>query len=206
MEGHNMIMAYITRGIGPIEAATDAMSACATFGWIFLLVEGCCLVEAKQRASRAAIEWDTDLLMVEDDMLVSEKVWKAVYKADNPNNYNTIHYAKTNNRDGTSNERMTPSGKFLFTGTCFCRIPAYILNKMEQPMFLAYNFGYSSDGEQLIPKGPNEKDRGSDVYFWQAARQLVPQPSFQCLGTVGHIKHPLNANWNHQDPYITEIY
>ena len=205
-----MILAYITRGVGPIEPAVEARAWAMRMGWRWELISGLPLVDAKNRAANIAIEADDSLLMVEDDMSACEVHWRAIDQERNKGgNYNTLVYAWTTCSNGESNVYSDPDGNFIYTGTCFLWIPRYILIKYRHqtyPIFQAASFGYTSDGRELFYKGPNENHTGSDVFFWHNAMKLDPQPTVKSIGHVGHIKHPFNQGMKHNNYYTIECF
>lgn len=202
-----MILCYITRGYGPIRPAIDAKNAAQRHGWHFELIDGLPLVEAKNRAVWICRQREDSMLMVEDDMDALQVHWRSMDKAAaSSDHWNVLSYAATRNWDGTINVHKTRKNELIYTGTCFLRIPYYIMEKMPGLIFQAYDFGYTSDGQEIYLKQPNKKHTGSDCFFWHHALRLDPRPSTKCIGVVQHIEHPGNTDHDHDDPYVITYY
>jgi hypothetical protein len=194
----------ISRGIAPVECMIEASDMAELFGAEYLPIWGKPLVEAKNKAVEYAMQSQADLLLVEDDILADVWIWEAALSCEDNGD---ILIATTRNRDGTPNTKKSPKGKFLYTGNIFTLIPHDVLCKLDIPIFRAWNFSQSDDGEILIMKDENKHGQHSDVYFWYKVMQLDPPPVIRTIGEVSHVKTPYNTGHiSHNEPFVIETY
>jgi hypothetical protein len=199
-----MVIVQISRGVGPGWAIVDAMRYAEEYDNPYFYVDGMSCPDAKNRAVEIADKFEDDLLLIEDDIRASQQTWHAIQTYSSPD---AIVTATTNKRTGKSNLTRAPNGKFLATGTVFVKIPRTVYTRLEAPVFRPWTFARTADGDEIIDRGPCKSGHGSDWYFWYTARQLKPEPEIIVIGTVAHLKHPLNTGTSdHDNPYEEEHY
>lgn len=183
------LLVQITRGVAPAQAIVDATQAAARHGLPYRLVAALPAVEAKTLAAQLALEAGGGLVLCEDDIVATPEQWAAVLT----DTTGAVLYADAKCRDNTLNTKHKPNGEFLYTGTVLVSVPAPILRALADkgPLFVASDW-QDCDGD-LHMVGTNHLGWGSDVYFWQQVRRLVPRPAIRSVGKVGHIMHPLNS-------------
>jgi len=201
-----MVLCMLSRGIGPLAPTIEAMQQAFRHGWGFEAILGKKLVDAKNHAVHIAIDRNQDLLLMEDDIHVPGRTWVSFRATLGVSD--AILVAETKTRTGRSNIWTGPeSGRFLFSGSHFVRIPVDVLKRLKQPIFRSWNFARTIDGEDMIDRGPAKHGNHSDVFFWFHAMKLEPKPQVAIVGECDHLKHPWNTGeTSHADPYVAECY
>ena len=181
------LVVMITRGRGDLAPVADAMRQSAAEEAGFALVARYPAVEAKNRAVALVDRCNSEpyasvgLLLIEDDILASETVWRRALAHPH-----SVRLATTRNRTGSSNTRWKDDGSVLCSGTPFVYVPPAVLGCLPRPIFQAVNYHLVSDGS-IAPREENAFGRGSDIHFWYLLHQLDPLPRIEVVGEVTHL-------------------
>ena len=180
----DVLLCQISRGVAPVKPIIAAVEKAHQFDWVYHAIIGRPLVEAKNEAVRLALESQAALMLVEDDICASDDVWNSAATLTD----NAVGYGRANVRGGQENVYVSDDGAFRYAGNCFCVIPLDVLQRLPRPAFSAQR--WLKDTDEL--GGALNNGIGSDTVFWYHVRHLDPQPAIIELGTVEHLKHPLN--------------
>jgi len=197
-----VIVCLISRGIAPVESILEMQEYIRLYNLTFSPVLRRPLVDAKNEAVRYALLRGADLLLIEDDIIADAAIWDRMIIDDDPGKILTVE-ARCNG--GAMNTQRNGSGEFVFTGTCFMRVPCAILGRLPQPVFEARNYHADRNGKLLLG-GPNVRHAHSDVYFWYQVAQLDPRPEIGIIGEARHIRHALNMSSSHDAPHKLEFW
>jgi len=183
------IVVQITRGLAPAQAIADAAVAAMQHGLPYQLVSGHVAVEAKNMAARLALDAQLGLVLCEDDVLARPEQWHDILT----DTTGAVLFADALCQNATPNTQYNSTGEFLYTGTILAYAPREVLEAAAAhgPLFVASD--WTPDGDDLHMVGTNHLGWGSDVYFWQRIRRVMPRPAIRSIGQVGHIMHPLNS-------------
>lgn len=190
------MIAQISRGLAPAICIKQAIEASALYDIPYLPVYGKELVEAKNIAANIALEHDSDLILVEDDILATSDQWGKICTMRGK-----VLFGRAITRKGEWNTQKI-DGKVIRSGTCFIRIPCNILkslDKMEKlgtHIFESYDFKVING--VLEPLRPNDKGRMSDTYFWYHLMKL--NPAVEEIGDVVHLETCLNRERDNKRP------
>jgi hypothetical protein len=189
-----MLVAQISRGIAPVKAIVEAQHQAHRRGWWYSPILGLPLVEAKNAAVDVAFQYESDLLLIEDDILAGDDVWIAAETLS----IHQVGYARTRARDGLDNVYFTETGEFLYTGNVFTVIPRLVMLRLPSPIFESAKFKPLGEHGELVKTSTANDGFGSDVYFWLAVQKLGIEVVE--LGRVRHLRHALNERGSHVDP------
>lgn len=182
----NTVVVQITRGVCPARSIADASKQARAADAHYVLVEGMPAPDAKRRAAYIALDLGYDLILCEDDFVASNDQWITAVTAGDQ-----VCVGSAIMRNGKVNTRYTPSGRVLYSGTVFVRVPIDVLRRLaaKGPLFVPWIYNPSDDGESLIAQMPNPEPWGSDVHFWASVNELDPRPTIVDLGLVTHFRH-----------------
>lgn len=197
-----ILIAMISRGVGPLEPLADAMREARNANAGFALVAGYPACEAKNRAAELAEGMGASLLLIEDDVLADAATWN---KALAPTTGQLpVRFATAKCRNGAENTRWHEDGTPLYSGTPFILIPHPVLLALPKPVFEANEYGIA-EGE-LFLRGPSANGHHSDVHLWAQLRKLDPRPRVEQVGRVACLKHRLNRDTHDlQTPETVEV-
>lgn len=191
-----MIVVQISRGLAPVQAIAEAATMASQLRLRYVPVLGLPLVAAKNAAVAVADEARDHLLFLEDDVLLSPTVWQAILRLTD----DQVGYVRCRGRNGRENVYRRPDGTFSHAGTGCVVIPWPVLARLPRPVFEDRIYRTSHDLGDLVPGALRGTGKGSDTDFWYKVRHLEPAPTIVELGTVVHLKHPLNEVRNTNNP------
>lgn len=191
------VVVMISRGLCPPTVVVDAIKATFPTSTPFVVLEGMPRVEAKQAAVNVAIESESDLILIEDDVKLSDQQWEELLDGGEE-----VLYADGRCRDGSPSFRTAKNGHFI-GGTMAVRLPLSILVSLDPPVFESRWIYFDEDEGTWEDRGPIDGDRHSDIVLWYKLHHLDPIPDMRSLGMASHLKHPLNdGSYAHDGPVI----
>jgi putative hemolysin len=192
---HPVLVGQISRGLSPASAIVSACRVAHTRRWRYHLIDTLPCADAKAAQAALAVKQRSDLLLVEDDILLPDAQWpwpKAgvvqAVSATCPDSGGQLNYVQHRN------------GTVLYVGTCLMLIPLQVLLQVGPPWFEARHTFHVKD-DQLIPGGDRDTERGSDVFFcWRLQEHHVP---IELCGHATVLAHPLTKTGLTQIDLVT---
>lgn len=188
------LVVQISRGMAPSRCIAEVAQAAHMRTMQYRLVHGLGAVEAKNEAVRLAMEYCDDLILVEDDAIISFDAWTAVVRALEDSAGSPSGVVATVDavcRNGQPSVRRDTRGRFEFAGTVLVAVPFSVLSRLEPPYFAAADF--KRIGGVMAFCGHNERGQGSDVWFWRRLLSLDPPPEVRVIGRVATVATPWNT-------------
>lgn len=181
-----------SRGMAPAKAIANTVGACSRFRFGFTLVTGKPAHEAKNDLAKKAHEAKMDLLLVEDDIIAFDSLWRKVVKSED----DVPQLATTRMKNGEVNLWTYCDGEIdrvVYSGTVFLHVPWKVLDAIGDPWFTPRNLWFTSDGAGVWEdKGPNECGMHSDTWIYYRMWQLDIRP--RVIGSVVHCLHEWNKD------------
>lgn len=182
----------ISRGLCAPEVTRDAVLQAAQYPDVgFWIVSGRSCVEAKQAAVRAVGTEGQDLMILEDDVLLTDEQWREMLT---PGPEILVGECACRNGEWNTHKLVTQEGlEILYSGSVALRIPAAVLRRLpETGGFEARLIYVQRDPLVWEDRGPAPTDSGSDLSFWYHVWHLDPRPAVRSIGEVVHLRTPLN--------------
>ena len=179
----------ITRGMAPAVSVASTVGACARHKIEYKLIAGKPAHEAKNDAARLAYDKGADLLLVEDDILVGDAIWRKVVENDSD-----VMLATALMKNGELNTWFQGE-RVVYSGTVFLKVPHAVLARMGDPWFAPRDLYFNGSTGEWCDKGENEHGLHSDTWFYYRCWALGVLPIV--AGFAVHLLHP--DNWQKCD-------
>ena len=184
-----MIVTQVTRGLAPARSIANVVETCYSMGIDYWLIEGLSMVDGHNRCVEISDEAGDDVLMLQDDVIVTEHHLGAARFAPG------IAYAPCNLKNGYTNTVYRKDGSTLYSGLPFLFLPRHVRQRLEPKVFDTGEHVIDKPSREIIYKGPSEEGKHADVWFWCKFNELDPRPDVLELPPVTHIIHDLSSSY-----------
>jgi hypothetical protein len=170
-----MIIVQTSRGYSPARVIQKTVDLAVRASCPHFLVSGLPADKAKQQGVNIALKKKQDLFLIEDDILIDDKLFLAMA------NSKTVSIGWTYLKDGQPNYTLHKE-EVIHAGTACLMIPYEILSKLEQPVFKFHTVNIKR-GKLIL--GEENDSRGAEAYFFYKLQEAkIPS---KIMGKVTHV-------------------